>query len=58
LAFVLIFTLWVGATGHPNQYRIEMKSEADCKAMIAVLENWPKVRSPDIHAVCVTKNLE
>ncbi len=54
MTFVLILSIWAGVMSFPNYYRFEM-SKDDCKAMLKVIEDYPKVASPDIHAVCVPK---
>lgn len=55
--FLLILSLWTNAAGVRHYYRWEM-TEIDCRAMQDVIEEYSKLKSPDVHAVCVPKGSE
>lgn len=54
MTFVLIVSIWANVMNYPHYYRFEM-SRDDCRAMLSVIENYPKTKDPDVHAVCVPK---
>lgn len=58
MPFILVLSLWIGVSSQPHYYKFEMQDKKDCEALLDVLESYPKVAAPDIHATCIPKSEE